>query len=465
MKNNSFLIALSKISKEDFKSFHKYSTSLYNDKSAANKVLTYLKRFHPQFDSYHLDERYAYKKIFQGELFKEQKIGNAISDLRKRLVEFLYWQNFKKNSLEKEFLVLDILEEFQLTNLAKKQYNTIQSSLANSTQYDMWFWMNKLKLAHISYFNHNLDKISKQSDKMKTIMSELDAFHGIAKLQYSSELLGRKYILKDSLFEVNFLNDLMKEDWSKTSLLHETYQAVILLNTDREDANYFLLRDKVTKGLTFFSKKDKHILITYLTNYAAFRIREGIVKFADEIFKLYKLGIKHQAFIIEGYFHDIHFGNIVDAGCRLNQYQWSEQFIEHWGYSLNDEFKEEIINFSRAFILHEKKEYNKALKILSQDFKKNLFYSVKAKWLELVCLFEIDENSNYILDRHSAFKQYLRRNDLIHESLKIGMLAFLKIFLLLLNPNKKKEELIKQLQRSEYISYQSWLVKKIEKLD
>lgn len=462
MLNNTFLKNLSQLSSKDFKEFFKYSISLYNDKSAANELLKYFKKYHPNFERHELEERYAFNKIYPNQTFKKIKLSNAISDLRGRFKEFLLWKKLKEPSFETDFLLLKTLEHYNLETLAKKQFKKIETSLSNKIEPDIWAWMNKLRLAHENYFNLNIEKVDNQIPKIEDVMNQLDAFYGIAKLQYSCEILARKQILNEEITEIRFLQEIKKENWSQFSFLHTCYQSALQLIENGTDENYFLLKKQVIKNLISLKQRDRHVLITYLTNYAASKIREGNQNFAPELFDLYKQGIAFEAFIVDGYFHDMHFGNIVDFGCRFKQYKWSEQFIETWGPRLAENIRNEVITFSKAFIFYETKKYDLAFELLQNDFNKNLFYAVRAKWLELVCLYELDFSQTLIADKCKAFNKFIRRSNLINESLGKGMLNFIKIFLLLLEPNGKKEKLLESLEKVKYIAYKSWLVEKIE---
>lgn len=466
MRNNNFLKTLSNISPKDFKSFCKYSFGLYQTQSAANQILGYLKRFHPDFDRHELDERLAYLKIFKGEKFNKPKLTNAISDLRRLLKEFLLWQyiTHKKLTFEKEYLLLKILEKQRLDSLTRKQFKKIELLQKENSKLNTWFWMNNLRFEHERYFNPFLEKVGHQSAKIDEAMKSLDCFLGITKLKYSCELLARNQIIKDPQNPIKYLEEVLNQDWAEVSFLHNCYHKALLLIKNRTDVDYQNFKQLIFQNFKNLRQEDQHILLTYLINHAAFRIRQGIHEFAYEIFELYKIGVKYEAFIIAGSFNEDHFGNIVDVGCRLGHYEWSEQFVNKWGDFLESSYKNEIITFSKALILHGKKDYDKAISLLQNDFKKNMFYALKAKWLEIVCFYEKGEDVGFIIDRCNAFKQFLRRNNLIHEHLRKGALNFVRFFLMFLNPDLDKYDLLKKLESAEFIIYKSWLVNELANL-
>ena len=464
MRKKKFLENLSKLPVKDFRAFWNYSNLHCKSDNVSHQLLTYFKKYHPDFDRYELDERYAYAKIFKEEDFNKRKIDGAISDLRKRLKEFLLGQSLKKTSFEKDFLLWKILDEYGLDNLAEKQFKKLQLNLENTSEKDMWFLMNQLRIAHEKYYNINLEKIALQAPRIEEVMNALDTFLKLSKLKYSCEVFTRKNVINESTLKVKYLDEVISGNQDEKNILLQCYQIALKLIQEKRNDEFYFLKRFVFENIEFINQRDRHILISYLTNFASYKIKTGNQSFAFELLEFYKEGIEINAFIIGGYFHDMHFGNIVDVGCRLNQYNWSEQFIQNWGGKLPEEIKEEMISFTKAFILYEKKDFELALELLKKDFKKNPFYTVKAKWLEIICYFESDADPVEILKKCNNLKQFVRRNDVIHLSWKKGVLAFLKFFDMLSNPNVNKRELLDDLENTPFILYKSWLINKINEI-
>ncbi|MFT4760617.1 MAG: hypothetical protein ACI9XO_003288 [Paraglaciecola sp.] len=410
-----------------------------------------------------MEETYAYKRIFKAEKFNKTKLSNAISDLRGRLKEFLLWQYLQKPSLDKDFL-LKILQQQSFDGLAQKQLKNIATNLHNIRQPDLWFWEQLLRLAHEKYFNNHSEKIAFQTPQIEGIMTKLDDFYALAKLRYSCELYQRQQILNEPVSDIRFLEKILEQDFSKTSIAHQCYQAALPVIQQKAEAGYYLLKQLVLGHLEQLHLRDQHILVTYLTNFAAHKIRKGNRHFIREIFDIYQQGLQFEFFSVNGVFNDMHFGNILDVACSLQEYEWAEQFIKDWGGKLTDLHRAEIITFSNAFILYEKQEFSTALDLLRTTFKKNIFYIAKAKRLELVCLFELDYEDVFLLSMSRAFEQLLRCNGLISEALRKSLLNFNKFFRLLLSPHQNKTQLLEKLNQTEFIMYKQWLIAKILEL-
>lgn len=463
MRGNQFLSTLDKFSKKEVKAFYDFLINNSKKDSAANKVLAYLVKYHGKYDSHHLEERLAYRRIFAGQPFIKLKIGNAISDLRARLIEYLYWKELEENSLEKEILILKILEKRGLNNLVTKQLKTV-TNISKKMPQGMWLWMNNLRLAHEKYYNLNLEKVAHESLKIEDVMRQLDTFTGIAKLKYSCEFFARNDIVSESFDKIAYLDEMLSSEREDAPILHKCYKAALFLNKNKEEGDYLILKKLVFNNLDKIDDRDKHILISYITNFFAFKIRTGNQKFAPKLLSFYKEGIDCRAFLIGAVFHEMHFNNIVDLSCRLNKHEWAESFIKIWGKTLPEEYKNGIISFSTAFIKYEQGDYKKALALLENEFKKNAFYIIKSRWLELICYYELDVDYGIIDKKCKSFKQFVHRNKVLHDSLKKGVFYFIKIFDSLFSPNADKNRLLKILDETPFILYKSWLLSKIEKL-
>ena len=96
MFKNRLLKLLGKASPEELKQFRSYMKNRYGRQKIANDLLAYLKDFYPEFDDPKLERKYAYKRLFKGENYKEKKLLNSLSDLHNFLLEFLLQEQFKK---------------------------------------------------------------------------------------------------------------------------------------------------------------------------------------------------------------------------------------------------------------------------------------------------------------------------------------------------------------------------------
>ncbi len=467
MKNNIFLVTLSKISKKDFKSFYKYSRKQYEIDSAANQVLKYLKRFYPDFDRYELEEREAFKKIFKRETFNKSKIQNALYDLNKYLKDFLILQHINNSPFEKASTLKRIFENLKLDKQAQEQHKKMNAVLSASNENEVWYWVKKLQVSHESYFTLNLEKVALANKRVGEIITDLDNFYALAKLKYACEVFSRIQVVNESHEEILHLDDILSRDWSVISTLHDLYQTALNLIKTREDIFYYKIKKTITSNLVKISLHEKQTLTTYLINHTAYHIKKGNHKFGRETFELYKYRVKNNSFIINGYFDSPHFVNIVDVAGALQEFKWIEYFINQYQENLKIDTRKTVLELSLAIFHFWKKDFHESLELLGEKFKKNIFFDIKSRLIRIACKFELESEygTEHILSECNALDNYIRRNNLAPPSIKKATYTFVKILKNLLHFQPKKKEINLLLNNGEFIFYKTWLLQKSQKLN
>ncbi len=464
MRDNQFLDTLAKISKKDFKEFYKYASNNYGKNSASIKILTYLKQFYPDFDRFELDPSVAFKKIFKGEIFSNRKLTHSIYDLRKYLKEFLIKKYFYNFPFDREIALKHIFEKLNLEKPASNQFKKMQSAIKDANENEMWFWMQKLRVTHENYFNNNLEKIALEGQQIKGVIENLDNFYALAKLKYACEVQTRTEVLNETYKEIIYLEQIMEKDWKEISLLHDLYQSTFKLISTREDQYYHKVKELVVKNKKSINSEDSHILITYLINHTAYHIKKGNQQFGKEAFGLFKYKIQDNSFIVKGFFDINHFVNIVDLSSALEEFKWCEEFINQYQEKLLPSEREMVLRFCFAILHFWKREFEESLDFLINDFKKNIFFDIKARLIRIACKYELNENTELILSECNATDIFTRRNLTAHESIKKAIINFIAILKQIMSFQPQKSIIKKQLDNGDYILYKSWLIKKIDEL-
>lgn len=462
---HDLLEMFSKMNKKDFKSFRNYSFSVAAKATTANQILEYIDKYYPNLDTPKLEEEYAFSKIFKGETFSKTKIYGGVSDLRKQLNNFLILEHLKENDFEKNSLLLKIYEDLKIDNQVQRQLKLIERTLQQKKSQTSEFWINKLQVSHENYFNLHLEKIAKEKGKLETIIEDLDNFHALAKLKYACEIYSRTDVINEQHKEIKYLADILKQDWSKTSILHHLYHLAYQLIITRKEASYFQLKSQVIENIDALNQQDRYVLLTYLANHSAYCLRKGEQKFGKEVLDLFKYQIQHNLFIIKGHFDATVFSNIVDLAGGFGEHKWSKEFMEKWRVYLKDKDRDLVLNFCNGLYLFWKDEYNSALGIFCSDFKKNAGFNLKSRLLRLACKHgNKNINDIKVLEECAALKNYLYRESITNESTNNAALNFVKIIKQLVSFQPDKGKILRKLEGYEAIHYKSWLKKKINEL-
>ncbi|MEM1322347.1 MAG: hypothetical protein AAGG75_18940, partial [Bacteroidota bacterium] len=434
-----------------------------NRLTTTQKLFNYIKEFHPYYSSDKLDKAYAFKRIFKGESYNNKKLMDTLSDLHISIKEFLLVQEIKKESIERDFLFLQILKDRNLEKLYLKQIGQSKTKLNENIKQDLWNYLDLMKLHHLNYFLPN-NKLSPEQDSIKKAMKNMDLFYTATKLLYSSELYSRKNILAESnqipLLEATLT--FTQQQGTTIPLLHQIYSHTLLLIKDKNVQSYSFLKSILLNKPKVLQEQEQKIILTYLLNYAVGCVRQGKTIYLKEIFNLNKVGVEHRLLIENGNISFTRFNNIVDAACKLKEFDWVHDFIKDWSIYLNQDIREGTVKIAKAIIKFENEEYESVIKALKDENYSIIDHALRAKWLLLCSYYEVFGNSSIVLNYARAFEVYLKRSRINSTELAIGSANLIKFVKKLAYGKTSKDTLYHEVSTTEFIFFKSWLIRKIK---
>ena len=403
---------------------------------------------------------------------------NALSDLKKMLIEFLTVQEIQHNSYDTQLLTLDALRKHKLHDLHEKKSKQLADALKKETSNAIEQKLMRLRLLHADYFDATEDKLKNlQGEKIQALMRELDDLFLTLKLKYSAEIESRRQILQENhpILLLDEVIDLLKKEGEKTthsipSLVKNLYFPLYELITDKSETAYLTLKTLVTNG-TKLIPNDEQDLLMYLLNFTAYRLRQGDTRYYRGYFDLAKIGIEKNLFISNGHFSIHSFTNIVNVACRLKEYKWVEQFIHKQALRLNPEdaavadLAQARLNFEQGCVQRISNDLSNALKY------KNIHYSIQIRLLIAQANYE-DKADVLLQNEHcDATEVYLSRNTM-NDNLRKEVANFFTIMRFLINYKPKKQTIKSQLLKmhnlvnnpDEPVAFRDYLKQKLEAL-
>jgi hypothetical protein len=392
-----------------------------------------------------------------------KNILNALSDLKKCLLEFLTIQEVKHNTTESKFLTLESLRKRGLHDVFQQKSKHLMQDLDKQHSPDLWHLFWKVRLSHISYFSLPLDRLQDYQDEMLQLLLGLDNFYMGAKLKYTTELFSRSSVLHEQ-YEVPLLNNiltLIDNDDSLSPIIKELYLPLFELAKNDSKQAYNTL-----KSFLYTSSKHEPIerlsILLYLLNSAARRFQKGEETLIRECFNLYQFGLDESLFTAMGYFSTGTFLNITNLGCHLKEYDWLKKFVKQWSPCLLPVDKEEAVGFCLARIAFDEKQFKQVIELLREIDFKNISFTLNVRLLLIRAYYEQRQPTNLMLDYSNALYLYVYRNKKMGNSIQTRTINFVKIFRQLIS-NKSKSQLFKELDKKEkIIMCYDWLKAKIE---
>lgn len=469
MMKNQLTEILSSFNKTEFREFEKFVASPYfNNRSEVIRFFESIKKFHPKFNSENLTEENLFKIVYPGKKFSSALMRKLISLMSNLLLDFIAVKGFKDNKFEYNTRLIDKLRERNLNETFEKRLKKFTGLLENSKR-NLDYYEAKVKMTSIL----NGFLISKNEKSMVSgLQDELDEliefFLVAAILQYLR--IGEWSRSLNKKFDQKFYNEVVKyiSSGKNTGVTLSTlyFNMLMLLNTEEEKYYTDLIKGR-QKFEPYLSGIDEYNISIVSMQYCYKKIMKGESGYRKQMFEIANIIIEKNL-IPAGNIDPYFFTNVIRNAVLINEFEWSENFINDYEHRLNPENADEIIEYSNAMIGVGKGDFEKSLNHLSKINIDRSNMKLDMKNLLIVIYYELNYSEELIslIDTH---RHFLQRDKSVPEKSKSDNSAFLKsvsdLMKLKLNKDKNSVYLLKKrLENASYFSQKEWLLKKAEEL-
>jgi len=407
----------------------------------------------------------VFKNAFPKRTFNNNYLSVTTSALLQLAIQFLAINNIKKNELQLSNYKLGALFQKDQTVLFNKvlikAQNDNDRKISEENLYHQYLQSQTLaefavKNNSRNYYNHLL--LSKQA---------LDDFYALTRLKFDIEQLTQQNVfnINQQQGQDETTNYLIEKNTSESPAIIIYKQLYIMLSNSDKDEHYEKFYDTLIKNVSHLNNEDVFATYAYAMNYCVRKVNEGKQHFQIELLKLYKFALQNDLLLTDGNIHYLNYKNIVSAGLRNNEIDWTEQFIIEYKSKLKKEVRKNAFNYNLANLHFYKSEYGKAqTKLLNIDFT-DVYYAMDYRALLLKIYFEqtaFDALDNLL----SAFAVFVRRNIKASANMKRLYLNQIKFTKQLSNTsprNKKRLQLIKErIANTQQVGDRNWLNQKID---
>ena len=463
MQNSILVKMLSKLPEKEIKEFSKSIKQRnveIDHASKLSRLIEFLRRFHPEFESYRLQAKHIAHHVYGGP-GNESKLPNLFTRLRTELDSFFWKKYAEDHPVDYHFGLLRMYKKYEMHVQSEAQIKKINKILAATVSKDSWYWMDKMSLAYEHYYYPGVEQIANQKHQIYDALTYLDLHHAALKLKLGSELLNRHNVLKEPKPEILFLDEILDNNFGENSFLHGVFQKAYLLLRDREDRQFFELKSIIIEEWQQFSNDDQFILFSYLLNHTSYNIRKGKNEFLIDALEFYKFALEKKIFISGGYFNHFHYLNIIDVACQLSEYEWVENFIQNFENQLSPKKKEELQDYTLAFLAFSKGDFQSAHDAIAQLKAKDPFSNLRMRWLFMVCQFELNEDAEHIKSLCDAIDKYVQRQRVFSEEYSNGVYLGTKIVRGLIKFTVNRDKLKNEWNKASTYYYKTWLEEKL----
>lgn len=478
MQNTKLLQLLQNLSTRERTRFRQYVHSpFFNKHSKISSLADYLLDLAPDYPAEQLEKKRVARAIFKSADFNEDQLNNLISDLLHLLYSFLAYKQYEiVPQLEKQLLIQELFAKDNYLHIerASRRYQQLQRKTKEQSyayflhDYHLHEALDQLELGkNQRRFNPHLQQ---QSD-------QLDRYYFINKLRLACDMSSRNTVIQ-ATYQCHFLDEILAFCHQHPALLEvpvlRIYRQTLKMLQNREiPQHYYELKAALKEHSAYFPSKELRNLYNYALNYCIQKINSGNNNFYQEILELYQTMLEAEIIFVNGYLTQWSYKNIITTGIRLNEYDWTEQFIHTYKNRLLPEEQPNAYAYNLAAFYYAKEDYSKALLQLQDVEFTDPSYHLGAKIIQLKSYYELDEEEPFFA-LIEAFKKYLHRNRQISDYRKRANLHFLKLAKLIFKLKSdraylskkqyglKMEQIKEKLESLEPVANKAWLERNIE---
>lgn len=453
--------------------FLKYIKSPYHNANEGMVTLTDL-LLHTIKSGSILSRKDAYHTLFPDSEMDDKKLRKLTSTLVELYQNFLIQEELGNNQLLKNELLLQSIHENNIDILKDKaKQNAVkyfQREPEKSGDYYQHKYATEKSIYNLQteYEKKMVKKGANRNISLEELNSDLDQFYIIEKLRLACELIAwqRIYKIKERPFEVEIILRMLDRGELLKNPVLAAYVHTYNMLIDRDAKKHYIdLKTLISEHIYAFPKVELGEIYDSLFTYNIGQLKNDSEFHLDELLSTYDFAISNEIITINGNITPTTFRNYVVAGLRANQFDRVEQFIKERASLLEEEHRENAVNFCTARLYWYKKEWNNVIQQLAIVEFKDPFYNLDAKMMLATSYYELDEldTLEYLLD---AFYTSLYRNKDLSEKKIVAYKPFItftkKLIKLRDGDTEGLESLKDQINEVTGVHGKGWLIEKID---
>ena len=471
MKERNLAKILASFSKPEIKVFSKFIISPYFS-TGKKFVVIFLQEFLKFYPDFEITKNGLFELLYPGKPYNDVNMRKLVSEGINLAESFLLQKQLERDPLRNELLLLKDLSNRKLDPVFNSRLKKVSSEINRNTVMAAVRPARKREMEEVLKFHFSF------RDRKRSLQyynSEMDWFAADVVenlLALYIERLTEKKNFSEMDFSMPFFDEVIKMmnagKFSDIPVISVHFNHVMMLHTG-ELQYYHTLKSLKEKYHRILNTNELKNIYVGLMNFVVERSELNEISLADskeELFVFYSEILARG--LIEQFFSEFLFLNIVTVSLQLGKNEFAEDFIQKYSKMLNPEIRKEVVSFCRANILYFKGSYGEAIRLASRiNFR---YYQQKLLVRNLTIKIYFDQNEAAAFGYQvNAYRTYLRRENNIPAHLKSvieGFIGFaVKLFELKncfdspIEIKRLKEEI-----NSSPIAEKFWLLEKADEL-
>ena len=438
-------------------------------------LYNYLKKYYPGFSEEKLQKEKLYKKLYPDKVFNDGVLRVLIREFTVVVEDFILMERIRKDKhLRKKMLVKEYGER-DLFDYFKKGTFEIINGYGKDFIKDMEYYGERIDL-YKDYCFHYMNTRTQRSDgSLEKLMDSLDSYFVLAKYRFVQMLNNENKIYKKKS-KYRFLDIVRnaRDGFLMDNEMVTIYELINKLHNTSDEHYFFELKKIFFPNIGKIRVTDCKAIFYFGLNFCVRQTRAGYLNFFNESFNWYKMGLENGLLLFNGKMREVEFNNILAVAYYLKNIAWAEKFIEDYVKYLEDEIREDALNYNRAKLCTLKGDFLQAIHLLS-NYHYGYTYQLRVRMELVKASFEqslIDpQYFNFLHSAIEAFAKYLQRNTIRADAKTIPFKNHLNILEGLAKRVSAREQketvaiwLEKKIQAKGNVALRHWLLEKVNDL-
>ena len=372
----------------------------------------------------------VHEQLFPNVKFEEQALYNLMSYLMKLFHRYLAIHHFEKADFQEPLMTLEAAYETNQFDLLKNRGKQLEKQLKKRTFHNSDYFMANYRLnTFLGYYDVQYEDRTKR-ERLQSMVDSLDRYYILEKLRNSIHLTANM-LMMNTPYTFPMLDEVLLHLEDKIDLYEKDisiimYRTILLsLRDENNPEHYRLLKEMLSLNMEALSVEEQSDLYSFANNYCVRQINKGHSEFQRELFDLYKQGLDTGIILYNGLLSEWNYKNITALGCRLKEFDWTEDFIQNFKEKLPEHRAENAYNYNLAHLYYSKKMYQEALSALLLVQFTDVKYHLNTTFLLLRTYYAL-KDTEALLSLIDTFRIYVIRNQKITSDQKRGYTNFLR---------------------------------------
>jgi len=405
-----------------------------------------------------------YRSTFPGQAYDDTQLRGSKSDLLALVEEYLLIAHHRQSAIDNRLLLANIYRRRGLSkhfdSCMKKANQLLEESQVRNVDY-----FSKLHEHQVLHMQFQTQTQRTGALNLQEIADTIDHLYLMKKLRHTCTQLTHEAVYKTSYnygLLPNLLQEIKNGDYLKHPAIATYYYCFRFLTGGQTLDDFLQFRKQLQDNRFFFPEEEQKDLYLVAINLCIRQINAGSPPFSRQVWELYHEGLSANLLLEDDRLSSFTFNNIVAISIKLQEYTWLEEFIETYQEKLEEKYRSNIVNFSRARLEYALGNYKKAMLLLQHSEYKDLINNLISKTLLLKIYFELEEFD--LLESHlDSLHHFIRRREVsdYHRTNYLNIIRLVRKLVALEAGKSKRKKLRQEIEATEILSEREWLLQRI----